>query len=114
MEVHHMDTKEVLAALSAIAQESRLAIFRLLVQVGPEGMAATKIAEQLDIAPSSLSFHLKELAHARLITSRSEGRFIIYSTDVVVMNSLIGYLTENCCGGVACGPVGRDTTKSPA
>lgn len=107
-----MDTKEVLTALSAIAQESRLAIFRLLVQVGPDGMAATKIAEQLDIAPSSLSFHLKELMHAKLITSRSEGRFIIYSTDVVVMNGLVGYLTENCCGGLPCGPVGSGTTKS--
>ncbi|MGI4859674.1 MAG: ArsR/SmtB family transcription factor [Janthinobacterium lividum] len=107
-----MDTKEVLAALAAIAQESRLAIFRLLVQVGPDGMAATKIAEQLDIAPSSLSFHLKELSHAKLITSRSEGRFIIYSTDVVVMNGLIGYLTENCCAGVPCGLVGVDATQS--
>jgi len=99
-----MEAKQVLTALSAIAQESRLAIFRLLVQLGPAGMAATKIAEQLDIAPSSLSFHLKELSHAGLITSRSEGRFIIYSADVAVMNGLIGYLTENCCGGVPCGP----------
>jgi ArsR family transcriptional regulator len=98
-----MKTKEILAALTAIAQESRLAIFRLLVQVGPDGMAATKIAEQLDIAPSSLSFHLKELSHAKLITSRSEGRFVIYSADVAVMNGLIGYLTENCCGGTPCG-----------
>ena len=108
-----MDTKEVLAALSAIAQESRLSIFRLLVQAGPEGIAATKIAEQLDIAPSSLSFHLKELAHARLITSRSEGRFIIYSANIAVMNGLIGYLTENCCGGVSCGPGNCDTNQSP-
>jgi ArsR family transcriptional regulator len=100
-----MNTNEVLAALSAIAQESRLAIFRLLVQVGPDGMAASKIAEQLDIAPSSLSFHLKELAHAKLINSRSEGRFIIYSTDVIVMNGLVDFLTENCCNGVPCGPV---------
>lgn len=107
-----MDTKQVLTALSAIAQESRLAIFRLLVQVGPEGMAATKIAEQLDIAPSSLSFHLKELTHASLITARTEGRFIIYSTDVVVMNGLIDYLTENCCGGVPCGPFSGNATKS--
>ena len=98
-----MDTNEVLTALAAIAQASRLDIFRLLVQVGPDGMAATKIAEQLGIAPSSLSFHLKELAHAKLITSRSEGRFIIYSTDVVVMNGLISYLTKNCSGGVPCG-----------
>lgn len=109
MEANRMETKDVLAALAAIAQESRLAIFRLLVQIGPNGMAATKIAEQLDIAPSSLSFHLKELTHAKLITSRNEGRFVIYSTDVVVMNSLIGYLTENCCGGVPCGPAGCDT-----
>ncbi|KQQ44657.1 ArsR family transcriptional regulator [Duganella sp. Leaf126] len=108
-----MDTKQVLAALAAIAQESRLAIFRLLVQVGPEGMAATKIAEQLDIAPSSLSFHLKELTHAGLITSRSEGRFIIYSANITVMNGLIGYLTENCCGGVPCGQSASDITNSP-
>ncbi len=112
MEVSLMDTKEVLTALAAIAQESRLAIFRLLVQVGPDGMAATKIAEQLDIAPSSLSFHLKELTHAKLITSRSEGRFVIYSTDVVVMNGLIGYLTENCCGGIPCDPVSGGAMKS--
>jgi DNA-binding transcriptional ArsR family regulator len=108
-----MDTKEVLAALSAVAQESRLGIFRLLVQVGPDGMAATKIAEQLDIAPSSLSFHLKELTHAKLITSRSEGRFVIYSADIAVMNGLIGYLTENCCGGVPCDPGNCDTNQSP-
>lgn len=108
-----METKDVLAALAAIAQESRLAVFRLLVQVGPGGMAATKIAERLDIAPSSLSFHLKELAHARLITSRNEGRFVIYSADVAVMHGLIGYLTENCCGGTPCGPVGCDTKQSP-
>lgn len=101
-----MDTSAVLTALSAIAQESRLAIFRLLVQTGPEGMAATRIAEQLGIAPSSLSFHLKELTHARLITSRSEGRFVIYAADVAVMNGLIGYLTENCCGGAPCGAAG--------
>jgi len=106
MESKLMETKDVLAALSAIAQESRLAIFRLLVQLGPDGMAATKIAEHLDIAPSSLSFHLKELSHAKLITSRNEGRFVIYSADVAVMNGLIGYLTENCCGGIPCGPAG--------
>ena len=106
-----METREVLTALSAIAQESRLAVFRLLVQIGPGGMAATRIAEQLDIAPSSLSFHLKELSHAGLITSRSEGRFVIYSADVAVMNGLIGYLTENCCGGVPCGPAGCATDK---
>lgn len=107
-----MDTKDVLVALAAIAQESRLAVFRLLVQVGPDGMAASKIAEHLDVAPSSLSFHLKELAHARLITSRAEGRFVIYSADVAVMNGLIGYLTENCCGGIPCGPAGCGTNPT--
>lgn len=108
-----METTQVLAALSAIAQESRLAIFRLLVQIGPGGMAATRIAEQLDIAPSSLSFHLKELVHAGLLTSRSEGRFVIYAADVAVMNGLIGYLTDNCCGGVPCGPAGCATAPHP-
>lgn len=101
-----MDTREVLAALAAIAQESRLAVFRLLVQVGPSGMAATRIAEQVGIAPSALSFHLKELTHAKLITARSEGRFIIYAADVAAMTGLVGYLTENCCGGAPCGPSG--------
>lgn len=107
-----MNTTEVLAALAAIAQESRLAVFRLLVQAGPDGMAASRIAEQLGIAPSSLSFHLKELAHARLIASRSEGRFVIYHANVDVMNGLIGYLTENCCGGVPCGPAGCATNPA--
>lgn len=98
-----MDTKQTLAALSALAQENRLAVFRLLVQVGPEGMAASKIGERLDIAPSSLSFHLKELSHAGMISSRQDGRFVIYSADIGAMNGLIGFLTENCCGGVPCG-----------
>lgn len=99
-----MNTKQTLAALSALAQESRLAVFRLLVQTGPEGLAASKIGERLAIAPSSLSFHLKELTHAGLIASRQEGRFVIYSADVAAMNGLIGFLTENCCGGVSCKP----------
>lgn len=97
-----MDTKQTLAALAALAQESRLAVFRLLVQTGPDGMAASKIGERLDIAPSSLSFHLKELARAGLIASRQEGRFVIYSADTAAMNGLIDFLTENCCGGVSC------------
>jgi DNA-binding transcriptional ArsR family regulator len=99
-----MDTKTVLAALAALAQESRLAVFRLLVQAGPDGMAASRIGEQLDIAPSSLSFHLKELSHAGLIVPRQDGRYIIYSADIAAMNGVIGFLTENCCGGVPCGP----------
>lgn len=98
-----MDTKAVLAALAALAQESRLAVFRLLIQAGPSGLAASKIAEHLDIAPSSLSFHLKELTHAGLLVPKQDGRFVIYSANVNVMNGLISFLTENCCGGVPCG-----------
>lgn len=100
-----MDTKAILAALSALSQGSRLAIFRLLVQVGPEGLAASKIAQHLDVQPSALSFHLKELSHAGLISSRQDGRFVIYSANIETMNGLVGFLTENCCGGVPCNAV---------
>lgn len=100
-----MDTKQVISALAALAQDSRLAIFRLLVQCGPEGMAASKIGEQLGVAPSSLSFHLKELTHAGLISSRQEGRFVIYAANFTTMNNVLGFLTENCCGGNPCTPV---------
>ena len=99
-----METKEILAALAALAQESRLRAFRLLVQTGPEGLAATKIAEHLGIAPSSLSFHLKELAHAGLVIARQDGRFVIYSANFDTMNGLLAFLTDNCCGGTACTP----------
>ena len=97
-----MLTPQALAALAALAQESRLAIFRLLVQTGPDGLAASKIAEHLGIAPSSLSFHLKELSHAQLVTARQEGRFIIYAAQMDSMNALVDFLTENCCGGAPC------------
>lgn len=100
-----METKTVIAALAALAQDSRLAIFRFLVQVGPEGSAASKIGEALDIAPSSLSFHMKELSHAGLVTSHQEGRFVIYAANYTVMNDVLGFLTENCCGGNVCSPV---------
>lgn len=101
-----MDSHRTVTALAALAQESRLAIFRLLVQVGPEGMAATRIGEELGIAPSSMSFHLKELSHANLVTVRREGRSLIYAANFAAMNELIGFLTENCCGGNVCSPVG--------
>jgi ArsR family transcriptional regulator len=97
-----MKTTEALAALAALAQESRLAIFRFLVTLGPAGMAATKIGEELGIPPSSLSFHLKELTHAGLIRPRQESRFIIYAADFEQMNALISFLNENCCGGNPC------------
>jgi ArsR family transcriptional regulator len=99
-----METKNMIAALSALAQESRLAVFRLLVQTGPEGMAASKIATQLAISPSALSFHLKELSHAQLVTSRHEGRFVIYAASFDTMNGVIAFLTDNCCGGNPCTP----------
>lgn len=100
-----METKIVITALSALAQESRLAVFRLLVQNGPQGLAATKIAETLALAPSSLSFHLKELTYAKLISQAREGRSLIYSANFETMNGVLGFLTENCCGGNPCTPV---------
>lgn len=99
-----METKAVITALAALAQESRLSAFRLLVQTGPQGLAASKIAEELDVAPSSLSFHLKELTNAGLIESRQEGRFIYYSANFDTMNQVLSYLTDNCCAGQSCAP----------
>lgn len=86
-------------ALAALAQESRLAVFRLLVQAGEEGISAGVLGEQLGLPPATLSFHLKTLSHARLVKSRSEGRFVIYSANYAEMNKLIDYLTEHCCAG---------------
>jgi ArsR family transcriptional regulator, arsenate/arsenite/antimonite-responsive transcriptional repressor len=97
-----MKTKTAVIALSALAQDSRLAIYRTLVQAGPAGLAAGKISEITGIPPSSLSFHLKELNYANLVSSRQAGRFVIYATNFSTMNELISYLTENCCGGIAC------------
>lgn len=106
-----MDTRQVITALGALAQENRLAVFRLLVQAGPEGLAAGVVAERLGIPSSSLSFHLAQLTHAGLIRQRRVSRSLIYSADFDAMNGLVGYLTENCCQGsradcatAACGP----------
>jgi ArsR family transcriptional regulator len=99
-----METNQVIIALAALAQESRLAVYRLLVTAGPPGVAASKIAERLGVANSSLSFHLKELTQAGLIVPRHEGRFIIYAANFDTMNKLVGFLTENCCGGQPCSP----------
>ena len=101
-----MQNKEAVAALAALAQESRLATFRLLVQVGPAGLAASRIADALGVPSSSLSFHLKELTHANLIVPRHEGRFIIYAARFDRVNALLSFLTENCCGGNPCVPAG--------
>ena len=99
-----MESPGAVTALAALAHESRLATFRLLVQTGPDGLAASKIAESLQIPASSLSFHLKELAHAGLVTSRQSGRFVIYAAQYDTMNALLGFLTENCCGVASCSP----------
>ena len=100
-----METNEIIAALAAPAPESPLAVFPAPVQAGPQGMPAGRIATLLDVPPSSLSFHLKELAHAQLVTSRQDGRFVFYCANFDTMNGLLGYLTENCCGGNPCSPV---------
>jgi len=104
-----MDSMATLKALAALAQDTRLALFRLLVEQGPAGLTPGKIAEVLDVPPATLSFHLKELANAGLIRARQESRFIHYSADFEAMNGLVAYLTENCCrasGGcdAACAP----------
>jgi DNA-binding transcriptional ArsR family regulator len=93
-----MKTNAALVALSALAQENRLAVFRLLVEHAPEGLPAGAIAERIGVPPATLSFHLKELAHAGLIVAHPQSRFIWYRADLEAMNRLVGYLTENCCG----------------
>ncbi|WP_081095156.1 ArsR/SmtB family transcription factor [Erythrobacter donghaensis] len=92
----------IIRALGALAQEHRLAAFRLLVQAGAEGIAAGALAERIGVPPSSMSFHLAQLAHAGLVTQRRESRSIIYAADYAAMAGLMAYLTENCCGGVPC------------
>jgi ArsR family transcriptional regulator len=96
-----MKTTEVVPALAALAQENRLEVFRLLVQAGPEGMAAGHIADKLGIASPTLSFHLAQLRHAGLVRVRRDGRSLIYAANYARMNGLIDFLTENCCGGDA-------------
>src|SRR5580704_16444039 len=93
-----MKTPRVVDALGALAHEHRLAIYRLLVQRGPDGMPAGTIGERIGLLPSSLTFHLQNLQRAGLIMQRRESRQLIYSADFAVMNGLVGYLTENCCG----------------
>lgn len=93
-----MTTAQVTGALGALAQGTRLALFRLLVERGPNGLPAGAIAERLRVPPSSLSFHLRSLQHAGLITPRRSSRQVIYAADFAAMNALVRYLTENCCG----------------
>src|SRR5215203_463485 len=106
-----MKSIDAVRALTALAQETRLGVFRHLVQQGPSGLAAGEIAELLGIAPPTLSFHLKELSHAKLVTARQEGRFVFYAANFGEMNRLLGFLTDNCCAadGGSCTPA---ATKS--
>ena len=104
-----MRTADALQALAALAQDTRLAIYRLLVQAGKDGLSVGTIAEKLDLPGATLSFHLKELAHAALVEARQDGRFIYYSANYARMNDLLAYLTENCCRGGSC-----DATCAPA
>lgn len=97
-----MEKTAALAALAGLAQETRLDIFRLLVEQGPAGLSAGAIAERLAIAAPTLSFHLKELSRAGLVTSRQEGRFVFYAPNFPSVNGLVDYLTENCCRGASC------------
>ena len=113
-----MDEKHAITALGALAQEARLALFRLLVTCGPAGLPAGAIGERLGVPPSLLSFHLTQLAHAGLITQRRSSRQLIYSADYGAMNALLAYLTENCCGRDAvcapvCNPVAGCTSATP-
>ena len=100
-----MKASAAIDALSALAQEHRLALFRLLVQAGEQGMAAGAIAEALEVPNSSLSFHLAQLSRAGLVTQERRHRSIVYRANYPAMNALVGYLMENCCGGAGCGAV---------
>ena len=97
-----MEKSNAVAALAALAQDSRLDVFRLLVEAGPNGMPAGEIADALDLAPNTLTFHFDRLRAAGLVTVRREGRSMIYAARFETMNALLGYLTENCCQGTAC------------
>jgi ArsR family transcriptional regulator len=94
-----MEKTDAVTALAALAQDNRLDVFRLLVQAGPEGLPAGRVAEALDLAPNTLTFHFDRLRHAGLVTVRREGRSMIYAARFETMNALLGYLTDNCCAG---------------
>ena len=99
-----MQETDVVRALAALAQEVRLRVFRALVVAGPAGLTPSDLAAQLEVAPNTLSFHLKELSHAGLISQERQGRNLIYRAAFDTMNALLAYLTENCCEGQGCAP----------
>jgi ArsR family transcriptional regulator len=108
-----MEKQDVIAALAALAQETRLDVFRRLVRAGPDGVPAGQISSELDIPPATLSFHLKELRSARLATSEREGRVIRYAPDFAVIAAVVAYLGDHCCEDArGCGPIGRSGTRS--
>jgi ArsR family transcriptional regulator, arsenate/arsenite/antimonite-responsive transcriptional repressor len=113
-----MKSTDVIDSLAALAQESRLAVFRMLVKRGPEGYTPTQLGEKLKVAPPTLSFHLKELQHAGLVDVRRDGRFLYYRANFAHMNRLIGFLTENCCVladtecGTRCSPQPADASAA--
>jgi DNA-binding transcriptional ArsR family regulator len=114
-----MKKADAVVALAALAQDNRLDVFRLLVQAGPEGMPAGAVADALDLAPNTLTFHFDRLRTAGLVTVRREGRSMIYAAQFEQMNALLGFLTENCCGGAPCAPAAeckpaRKRSKIPA
>ena len=109
-----MESKAAVRALGALAQETRLAIYRMLVEHGPAGLAAGKIGDALKLAPATLSFHLRELSQAALVCARQQSRFIYYSADFAAMNGLLGYLADNCRrASDACTPADDATCPSP-
>lgn len=99
-----METRQAVEKLAALAQETRLRIFRLLVEAGKEGLNATAIAEALELAPATLSFHVAQLTRAGLVDARQESRFIFYSAGFTAMDDLIAFLAQNCCQGKSCLP----------
>jgi len=111
-----MKKLKAIAALASLAQETRLEIFRLLVQNGPQGLAAGEIGERLGLPSPTLSFHLSHLKHAGLVKSRRQSRSIIYSADFATMSGVMAYLTENCCGGRSelCAPAACAPNRSAA
>jgi DNA-binding transcriptional ArsR family regulator len=114
-----MEKTAVVAALAALAQDNRLDVFRLLVQAGPAGMPAGAVAAALDLAPNTLTFHFDRLRTAGLVSVRRDGRSMIYAAQFETMNSLLGFLTDNCCGGIPCAPAtpckpARKRAKVPA
>ncbi len=109
-----MEKTNAVAALAALAQDSRLDVFRLLVQAGPGGLPAGQVAATLDLAPNTLSFHFDRLRSAGLVTVRRAGRSMIYAARFETMNALLGYLTENCCQGTqSCGPAACRPASAP-